>query len=201
MATVTTAIPLVASSRSFASPATRTGSKSAAPIQRMIFTAVATIALKDAANESLVIWTATLPAKFYYRIASMRIAVQSVALAEFSDWEPMMSALVTENQASVYQFALWNECQFYLAGGQESVKIDQDSVTNDFGTFFSPQGPVQPSQYLIDASKGTSIVQIKWVDSSSDATAATGSQARLEIDQFRTPNANQAPLNTSVLVY
>jgi len=201
MATILTSVALVAASRSFASPGTATGSRSAAPIQRLIFTGAATIALKDAANESQVTFSATLPAKFFYRIASMRIAAQSTASGVFSDWENGMDVVVTENQVSVYNFALYNE--MLLIGNASSFKGDPDAVTNDFVTFFSPmQGVVQPpSQFLIDASKGLSIIQTNWIDTSSDSTAATTVQARYEIDQFRTPNANAAPLNTSVLVY
>jgi len=204
MATVTTAIVLEADSRTYSSPAARAVDRGSSPIRTMIFTDQTTIALKDAANESFVTISATLPSNFFYRIKSMRFHAASTTLGVFADWTTGMAGLITENQVQVYDFAVWNESGRIDATNSDgstnfAFKINQDAVTNDFGCFFSPLEEL--SVYLIDASQGVSIITLRWLDTSSDSTAATVLRSRIEVDAFTIDQANAFETNRSQLIY
>jgi len=204
MTTVTTSLALDSVSRVFASPGTAVGAIAPAPIQRLIFTGSTTVPAKADVDESFLIITATLPARYLYRIALMSIFCTTSAKGAFSDWEDAMEVLITENQVSVYRFGMYNELMLYqgtVSPGGGEFKIDQNAVTNDFGTYFSPSAQARTSQLLIDASKGVSQLVIHWLDNSADTTVATGILARIEIDQFTPVQANAAPLNSSLLTY
>jgi len=204
VATVTTSIVTTVDRRVYSSPGAVTGARTPAPLSRLIFTDDTTVALKDAANESFVTITSTLPAHFFYRICSIQIAAFSTSVAVFTDWEIAMHALITENQVQVYNFPIMNQINYLVntTAGTQAVKVNQDSVTNDFGCFFAPApGLPLPSQYLIDASEGISQIVFRWLDSSTDATAATQVISHIEVDQFTVTQANAAPLNASRLNY
>lgn len=190
MATVTTALPMTLRNDAFASPGASTAGIVAYPLQRMVYTVNLTVAIKDAANESFAVLTATLPARFFYRITDIRIICFAESLAVFTDWESAMAGLITEEQVSGHQFE--------MVGG-EAFKVDQNAVSKDFGRYFLPSRELSP--YLIDASKGVSQIVIRWLDNSSDATAATQVIARIEADQFTPVQANAAFLNHSLLTY
>lgn len=181
----------------FASPGVATSSRTPMPIARCVWRRTSTIALKDAANESIVTWTVTLVPKFIYRIAHFSILVTSTALAVFADWENAMSVGVNEDGTSVLKYPLVNGS--ILSIGTDGYKIDDDAATNDFGTFFH-SGGIRPGQLLINAIKSATIT-CTWVDSSSDTTAATVTEFLIVLDQFTPAQWNAAPLHTSVLNY
>lgn len=198
MATITTAIVPALIPRGFASPGLVTGGSAPTPVQRLIFLDDTTVALKDAANDSFVTITVTLPPAYFYRVVSVRIMALSVAAADFIDFEPAMGFSITEDAVERYQFALHN--QILAAGvGGESAVVNQISVINNVATWFAPI--VDISQYLVDATEGISQIIGHWLDLSADITQAMQILTRIEVDKFTVQQANQAPLNYSLLTY
>lgn len=181
----------------FASPGVATSARTPMPIARCVFRRTGTVALKDAANESIVTWTVTLTPKFIYRIAHFSILATSTGISVFDDWEKAMTIGVNEDGVSVLKYPLVNGMVESI--GADGYKVDDDAATNDFGTFFH-NGGIRPGQLLINAIK-SGIITATWVDSSSDATAATVTEFLLVLDQFTPAQWNAAPLHTSVLNY
>lgn len=197
MGTITTAIVPDHTPRNFASPGSRTGGSAPTPIQRVIFSGTSTIPAKISTDISFVTITATLPRLFFYRIVSLEIGALSNSTIVFTDFQPVMSVRIRENAVQQFQFLLRN---FFLDGGStfESGPLDDPAITNDIGTSFVGD---PHSHYLIDATKGVSDLIVRWLDISADATAAVDVFVRIEFDQFTVQQANQAPLNYSLLTY
>lgn len=200
MALITTTATSVITRVPFASPGASSGARNAYPIARVVLDGLATVAAKDAANESLLIFTADLPTKFYYRLAHISARVEGSTILTFGDWEPGMAVQQLEQGAIKHQFALWND-QTWLTSGVLTglgIKIFDDSITNDFGAWFNPTK--SNSQQLINGRVAASFV-VRWLDTSADSTPATDVIIRIVVDQFTPDQANAAPLNTSLLTY
>jgi len=185
---------------------TRSGLATGLPIGKIIFADAFAVAAKDAANESEVILTCTLPTGYFYRPSQLWMSASGTTAATFhqaSGFEVGARALFTENQVEAYSFALMNLVSdgFEIFGGTNigAFKSAPDAVTNDFSTFFKPYQDI--SSLWIDASVGASIFRCTWMDTSSDATTAIAITWRLEVMRFTVEQARYAYANSPTLIY
>jgi len=165
----------------------------AAPFAELLFDGTFTIAALDAANESQVIISMALPTNFVYRIQSMEIQQASTGANVFTPaTQKAWTCVITENQVTTRRFGLFSQAMFYLS--TSAVALATIATTNNFGTWFQP-APGFGNQ-LIDASRGSSIVTLQWIDQSADATAAIGTTFRCMFLAYTYEQFNQAPINT-----
>jgi len=171
----------------------RAGNQSPLPIGRIIFDATFPVAIKDAADQRQIIFTATLPRNFYHRLTSLEIQILGASIADFDDMEAAGRCLITENQATVHNFSIIN-LVLRDDPSRTAVRWTDSGVTNDFATWFGTMES-DISRWLINAAQGVSIVQLQLMDVSADASAALSISWRLEADMFTVEQAAAAPAN------
>lgn len=206
MATVTTTSNPTARVVNWLSPSAVSGSVSEAPLSKIVVDDSFTVAAKDAADESLVVMTVTLPSGYFYRINYLDWSVQAASRSAFdiaNGFEQGASCEVSENGSTRYNFPVTNIAgRTSPAGLLNAFKLNPDSVGNDFGTWFTSQSNLwQPSRYLVDASQGVSIVRVQWIDSSTDATVAVTVNWVFEAMMFTLDQANNYGINSPQLIY
>lgn len=171
------------------------------PSSKILFLSTgATVLAKDAANETIVVFTLVLPSNFFYRLSLFNISMASSALASFvpaTGFELFMEGDIFEGADSIYRFSVTNNAlgNAIQEGGYKSLT---DATSNDFSTTYSPVEQV--GDLLIDASNGATIV-INFMDTSDDATAAAVIRCRFEFMQYTIEQALAAPINTPTLIY
>lgn len=205
MATVTTTLTLAPTPIPWISPGVRAGNQGRPPIGKIVFTGAGTIPLKDAANESQVIFNFTLPRNFFYRLIFFEWSAQSTALTVFArgtGFEPEAKCEISENGAIQYRFPVQNRLmQDYNTDVLTTIggaKTDDDAETNDFQAWY--RAPVDISQYFIDASQAA-VCAATWMDTSADATAATPVQVRAEALKYTIEQAQAWPVSTPQLIF
>jgi len=170
-----------------------------APFGELLFTGTFTVPTKDAANESQIIISSTMPGNYVYRLQAIEVFMQSVGTNEFADIELAWSAVLTENQVTTRRFPLYNVIDFLSASQQIAIKVDPDATTNDFGTWYMPPEVfLNLGGQLINASSGVSILTLQLMDTSSDATAALVITFRILASVYTIQQYNAAPINTPV---
>lgn len=171
------------------------------PVGRIIFSEDIVIAALDALNESKVIMSAALPRNFFYRISELGWSVQSTSVGVFTPatgYQLAADADIRENSVVIRRFPIYNQASNLI--GADAVKIEDDSVTNDFGTWFAADPASRVVQYFIDGSKGADI-KIRWMDTSADATAAVAGKLRIAVMMYTIDQARDFPSNSPTLIY
>lgn len=195
--------------RMYESLGARAWDKSNSPIGEIEFSNQAfVIAAKDAADENFITISCTLPTGFVYRLRYAQLLLAGVSTADLVEHEAAIACLITENQVSVYDFAMYAESptqQAGIAAGGASTaasgfKIDQNSVANDFGAYYSPIW-AHINRVIINAAQGVSIFTARLLNNSGNGTAAMNISYRFEFDMFTIAQFNAVPMNRSVLVY
>lgn len=200
MATVPISITMVVDKDLWEGSGPVAGYQGLSPLGRVKFDVPLTaIAAKDAANENFIIITGTFPDGFVYRITQMLVTSLGPAISDFDEYETSMSCLITENNVTTHRFPLMNVLEHEL--GVTASKWNQNSATNDFGTIFAPAAGVMPSNLLINASIGTSSIITRWLNNSSNASAAIDLIAHYEADFWTVEQAVAWPLNESTLTF
>ncbi len=168
----------------------------AAPFGELLFAATFTVAAKLSTNESQVIIACTLPPNFVYRLQALEIFVASDGENPFDDLEQAWTVVLTENQVTTRRFGLYNLTEFYTAASESpAIKVDPDSTTNDFGTYYNPINTDIGNQ-LIDSSEGSSVMTVQLMDTSADSTAAVVVTFRFLATAYTVDQFNEAPINT-----
>ncbi len=200
MATVTTNSDPEGQPQHWIGPiSTRAGVSGASPIGKIIFADDFTVAAKINTNESRVVMTATLPTGYFYRPSLLSVTALGTSKAAFNTtngFEVGMGGEIAENSVLVYNFAVPN---VGFTDGSLAIKTEDDAVTNDFQAYFLPRQPL--SQILINASQGTSILELTWIDTSADATAAIQIRWRLEVMQLTIEQGLSFNVNAPALTY
>lgn len=166
------------------------------PIAKIIYQNTFTVTAKDAANETVVSLNFHLPNNFYYKCLVLEFFAVSTGVAAFTPGTGLElgvsgSILIAGN--TDYRFLMYNEAFERL--GLDAFKIDPDSVTSDFGTYFT----TNISKYLIEGQ--TSSVRLEWLDTSDDATANVFLTYRAEFLQYTVEQAVDFYINTPVLTF
>lgn len=171
-----------------------------APISSVFFADPdSAVAAKDAADEMTITLTLTLPPNFFYRLAFLELGLEAPAIADLEDYEKAARVEVFEAGISTGRFALYNLTEFATGGAEPGFKAEPDAVTNDFSTFFAaPPGKLQTE--LIDARNGVTIVQVRLVDTSADATSALVFSYRCRAWQYTVEQALMSEVNTPTLI-
>lgn len=210
MSTVTITDTIPAAHRHWVSPGTKAWGVSNSPIGEQVFADLAfAIAIKASTDENFVITSCTLPPGFVYRLRHLSYLVAGISLADLDEPQAAIACLITQNGVQIYDFAMYSESLTQLAGQADAeltpadgsgFKINQDSVTNDFGVYFSPIW-ANMSKVIIDASVGSSIFTTRWLNNSANGTAALNISFRYEFDMFTVAQYNDVAMNRSILTY
>jgi len=155
---------------------------------------VFTVAAKDAANESKIIISNILPVNFTYRLTSCELFIQSTSLAVFDDIEKGWTVVVAENQVTQRRFGIFNSSTRYLSVA--GIKSNDDSVTNDFGTWYTPGEAI--GDQLVNGTGSAAVITVQGMDTTSDATAAFQCVFRMLALAYTFEQYNAAPINTSI---
>lgn len=158
-----------------------------------------TIAAKDAADETEIAITMTLPPNYYYRIAFIEIGLLAPAIIDLEDFEKAARVEIIEDSSIVGAFALYNQVEYATGGAEPGFKGQPDAVTNDFVTFYGPR-PALLQTELIDARFGTSTIVIALLDSSADATAVMSGFVRCRVWQYTVDQGLMSAVHTPTLV-
>lgn len=196
--------------RHFVSPGTRAWNVSNNPIGEVEFSNLTfVIAIKDAGNENFVITSCVLPPGFVYRLRYLSYHVQGISVADLDEPQAAIACLITENGIQVYDFGMYSESLTQLSGIADAeatpavgsgFKINQDSVTNDFGVYFAPLNQ-NIQRVIIDGSQGTTVFTTRWLNNSGNGTAALNISYRYEFDMFTIAQFNAVDMNRSILTY
>lgn len=135
------------------------------------------IAAKDAANTNVVTMTGTFVPAWIYRLVEARVVLSGVDLGDFNEVEPAMALLFTENNVNLKETQLYNYSPAaFVDANQTATIVRNPSVTLDFRTVYGlAAGDVHGMRSdLLDASVGTSQMQIISVNQSGNASSAMG---------------------------
>jgi len=175
---------------------------SSAPISRVVFSDAVTIPIKDAANETRMRMTATLPRNFFYRVSELELTLLSDAVDVFTPATGFeLAALVNINEggAVINRFPMYNQLNNLI--GADAVKIDVDATTQDFGTFFVADPANNISKFFIDATTADATLRITLMDTSADATAAVELRWRATFMMYTVDQSRDWPSNSPTLIY
>lgn len=196
--------------RMFESPGVRAFNVSNSPIGEIEFSNLLfAIASKLNTDENFITISCTLPQGFVYRLRYAMFQLSGVAANDIQQHEPAASCLLTENQVTVYNFAMYNESSAQNSGLADAegganlgvaFKSNQDAVTNDFSAFYSPIW-ANIARVVIDASQGVSIFNARLLNSSGEATSAMNISYRFEFDMFTIAQFTAVDMNRSILTY
>ncbi len=208
MATVDVASSPTGLVTSFDSPAARAGYIGPDPIGEITFSVAAlAIALKGAGDETRVTLTASLPSGFVYRIAHQDISVISSTIHfanGINGFQPLAQVITTENQVTKHGWPLEVVQNYWPLDASdppiESVKVDVDATTNDFGVWLRPARFANPGSVILDASQGVSIYRVRWMDSSANTTAACVLTWNIAFHQFTVDQFRASAIRTPQLV-
>ncbi len=145
---------------------------------KIVYEGTFVIPSKLAADENSIVWTLTLPPNNFYRFMGFEAMLIAPSQGDISDIEYGMRGLITEDQVTVRNFPVLSVINpGNQSNGSESFKYNPDTTTNDFAAFFRNAWDV--SDELINAGgRNASIIQINWMDTSADVTAAMSCQYR-----------------------
>ncbi len=199
MATISVASIPIGIPLGFASLAADSNYVGTMPLQVMEFQSLAVaIATKDAANETQVTLTATLPPGYVYRWRSIDISCIS-SVIDFADgvagFQTMARVLTTEDSVTKHTFAMRVRQDLGLL----AIKTNPDVTTNDFTVWLSLEEGFDPSKLILDASAGASIVQIRWMDTSADATPAAVLSWNFSVYQYTVEQFRAGSIHTPTL--
>lgn len=205
MATVTVNSTPIGIPLGFASLAADSNYVGPMPLQVIEFQALTVaIAAKDAANETQVILTATLPPGYVYRWRSLDLQLIS-SVDDFADgdlgFQTMAQCLLTEDGSTKHAFGLRvMQDRGDFDNKVKAIKAHPDSVTNDFAVWMSVMEGFDPSKLILDAAAGTSLVFIRWLDTSADATPACVLSWNLSVYQYTVEQFRAGGLHTPQLI-
>jgi len=166
-----------------------------APFGELVFASSFIVPIKAAADENRIIIAATLPRNYVYRLQSLEIFCAADTDGVFFDWAAAWTVVLTENQVTTRRFGLFNQVSFNDAL-VKGVKIEPDSVSNDFGTWYVPgvQSPI--GNQLIAAGPAASVMTLQMMDTSADTTAAVTVLYRLMATAYTIAQYNASAINT-----
>lgn len=154
--------------------------ESVLPFGDVTFLQAGTIPSLGAGDVNVDTISCVLPNNYFYRIIDIGVTITAAAEADLDDGEMGMAVTVSENQVSLRHFGLYNVSERNGANvaGVSNIAGFQGanpSATNDFFTFFAPDGPSLESmrKTIIDASGASSVVQIVWVNAQPTTAAMT----------------------------
>lgn len=170
-----------------------------APIAKIVYEDTVTITAKGANDETKLALNILLPDNFFYRCLFFdwtAISSGVIALQPTTGFELAARGEILTNSATAYRFMAYNEVSLTTAAQANAFKINDDSVTSDFGAY-----------YCADLSKffflgaNSSAIKVIWMDTSADATAAVFMTYRVEVLQFTIEQGIDFDTNKPALTY